>query len=114
MTSPSPTAEPSPLPIDATRKAVEEALEDHADRFLDSHGGAVHVKSVVDGHVELIFEGACSACPAVAATFYSKVAPVVRAVPGVRTVATSNVNVSEAAVQRILTISSPRPKRFAS
>lgn len=93
---------------------VERILSDHAARFLDSHGGAVHVALVNHGEVELRFEGACSACPAVAATFYSKVAPLVRAVPGVTGVKTPNVHISEAAVRRLLTISTKRPGSVAT
>ncbi|MFF0145965.1 Fe-S cluster biogenesis protein NfuA [Amycolatopsis sulphurea] len=88
---------------------VDAALEAHVSRFLDSHGGAVASASITpEGDVTLRFDGACQACPAVAATFYSKVAPIVRAVPGVRSVSAPNVNVSEAAVDRILSLSAPR------
>ena len=97
------------------KRDVEAALAEHVARFLDSHGGAVSTASVNDeGDVTLKFAGACQACPAVAATFFSKVAPAVRAVPGVRSVHTPNVNISEAAVKRILSISTKRPERFAS
>ncbi|MGV9801250.1 NifU family protein [Mycobacterium sp. NPDC003449] len=90
------------------RSAVEEAITLHLGRFLDSHGGAVGAASVSpDGDVVLEFEGACRGCPAVAATFYSKVAPLLRRVDGVRSVSAPNVNVSEAAVRRLLTVSGP-------
>jgi Fe-S cluster biogenesis protein NfuA len=90
---------------------VDAAIDEHIARFLDSHGGAVASATVTpDGDVTLRFAGACQACPAVAATFYSKVAPIVRAVSGVRSVHAPNVNVSEAAVTRILALSAP-PRR---
>lgn len=93
------------------RQRVDAVIVEHVGRFLDSHGGAVATASVTaDGDVTLQFDGACRACPAVAATFFSKVAPIVRAVPGVRSVHAPNVNVSEAAVQRILALSAP-PRR---
>jgi len=93
------------------RQRVDAAIREHIARFLDSHGGAVASASVTaDGDVTLQFDGACRACPAVAATFFSKVAPIVRAVPGFRSVHAPNVNVSEAAVQRILALSAP-PRR---
>lgn len=93
------------------QQRVDAAIGEHIARFLDSHGGAVASASVTpEGDVTLRFDGACRACPAVAATFFSKVAPVVRAVPGVRSVHAPNVNVSEAAVNRILALSAP-PRR---
>lgn len=88
--------------------AVDAAIHQHLGRFLDSHGGAVAAASVsADGHVTLKFDGACRACPAVAATFYSKVAPLIRRVEGVRSVSAPNVHVAERAVERILSISTP-------
>jgi Fe-S cluster biogenesis protein NfuA len=88
--------------------AVDAAIHRHLGRFLDSHGGAVAAASVSsDGDVTLKFDGACRACPAVAATFFSKVAPLIRDVDGVRSVSAPNVHVAEAAVERILLISMP-------
>lgn len=88
-------------PADIQRD-VDAALVSEVGRFLDSHGGAVATASVSDdGDVTLSFKGACRACPAAATTFFSKVAPVVRSVPGVRSVTAPNVNISEAAVRRI-------------
>lgn len=88
--------------------AVDAAIHQHLGRFLDSHGGAVAAASVSpDGDVTLKFDGACRACPAVAATFYSKVAPLIRRVEGVRSVSAPNVHVAEAAVERILSIGMP-------
>lgn len=90
------------------RAAVDQAIQQHLGRFLDSHGGAVSASSVSpDGDVVLEFRGACRACPAVAATFYSKVAPLIRQVDGVRSVSAPNVHVSEAAVSRIRTLGMP-------
>ncbi|WP_003892570.1 NifU family protein [Mycolicibacterium smegmatis] len=90
------------------RAAVDQAIHQHLGRFLDSHGGAVSASSVSpDGDVVLEFQGACRACPAVAATFYSKVAPLIRQVDGVRSVSAPNVHVSEAAVHRILALGMP-------
>ena len=88
--------------------AVDAAIHQHLGRFLDSHGGAVAAASVSqDGDVTLEFDGACRACPAVAATFFSKVAPLIRKVDGVRSVSAPNVHVADAAVERILSISMP-------
>ncbi len=90
------------------KAAVDQAIHQHLGRFLDSHGGAVAAASVSpDGDVTLEFDGACRACPAVAATFYSKVAPLIRQVDGVRSVQAPNVHVAEVAVQRILAIGMP-------
>jgi Fe-S cluster biogenesis protein NfuA len=88
------------------QSAVDQAIRQHLGRFLDSHGGAVAAASVSPaGDVVLAFQGACRACPAVAATFYSKVAPLIKQVDGVRSVSAPNVNVSEAAVRRVLALS---------
>lgn len=98
------------------QSAVDEAIHQHLGRFLDSHGGAVSAAAVSPaGDVELEFRGACRACPAVAATFYSKVAPLIREVDGVRSVSAPNVNVSEAAVHRIQALGMPsdRPGKRA-
>lgn len=92
----------------AVQSAVDEAIHQHLGRFLDSHGGAVAAASVTsEGDVTLEFSGACRACPAVAATFYSKVAPLIRDVQGVRSVSAPNVHVAEAAVRRIVSIGMP-------
>ncbi|MET0451853.1 MAG: NifU family protein [Mycobacterium sp.] len=98
----------TPLDTDRVQAAVDEAIRQHLGRFLDSHGGAVAAASVSrDGDVTLAFDGACRACPAVAATFYSKVAPLIRQVDGVRSVSAPNVHVADVAVERILSISLP-------
>jgi Fe-S cluster biogenesis protein NfuA len=89
--------------------AVEYVLHEYVDRFLDSHGGAVHVKSVTDGNVELKFDGACTSCPAVSATFHAKVLPALNKIPAVKSVKTPNVNVSSAAVARIIQLTKGRP-----
>lgn len=90
------------------KSAVDQAIHHHLGRFLDSHGGAVAAASVSrDGDVTLEFDGACRACPAVAATFYSKVAPLIRQVDGVRSVHAPNVHVAEVAIQRIVSIGMP-------
>lgn len=86
--------------------AVDAAIHQHLGRFLDSHGGAVAAATVSEaGDVTLQFDGACRACPAVAATFHGKVAPLIRQVEGVRSVNAPNVHVAEVAVERILSIS---------
>jgi len=87
---------------DALLREVERHLALHVQRFLDSHAGGVGVRSVrPTGEVELEFKGACASCPALPATFYTAVAPVVRQVPGVTAVTSGAVNISEAAVQRL-------------
>jgi Fe-S cluster biogenesis protein NfuA len=91
------------------KEAVELVLSEHVDRFLDSHGGAVHVKSVHDGEVELGFEGACRSCPAVSATFYSTILPAIQKIPAVKNVKTPHVNISAAAVSRIIELTRRRP-----
>lgn len=91
---------------EAIRLQVEQHLTLHVRRFLDSHAGDVAVKSVhPSGEVELEFKGACSSCPALPATFYTAVAPIVREVPGVTGVTTGSVNISEAAVRRLIKVS---------
>lgn len=98
----------SPADASQLQAAVDAAIRQQLGRFLDSHGGAVAAASVSpEGDVTLKFDGACRACPAVAATFYSKVAPLIRQVEGVRSVTAPNVHVSEVAVDRILSISMP-------
>lgn len=91
------------------KEAVELVLSEHVDRFLDSHGGAVRVKSVHDGEVELGFEGACRSCPAVSATFHSTILPAIQRIPMVKHVKTPNVNISAAAVARIIELTRRRP-----
>ncbi|MGD9715200.1 MAG: NifU family protein [Thermomicrobiales bacterium] len=87
---------------DALLLEIERHLSLHVQRFLDSHAGSVRVRSVrPTGEVELEFKGACTSCPALPATFYTAVAPVVRQVPGVTAVTSGSVNISEAAVQRL-------------
>lgn len=92
------------------RDRVEKALSDHVKRFLDSHAGDVEVGTISpDGDVELHFRGACTSCPALPATFHTAVEPVLRRVPGVRSVHTKNVNISKFALERLIQISSKRP-----
>lgn len=87
---------------DALLLEVERHLSLHVQRFLDSHAGGVGVRSVrPTGEVELEFKGACASCPALPATFYTAVAPIVRRIPGVTAVTSGSVNISEAAVQRL-------------
>lgn len=97
------------LSEDDLKVAVEVVLAEHVDRFLDSHGGAVHVKSVTNGVVELGFDGACRSCPAVSATFHSTILPAIEKIPAVKHVKTPNVNVSSAAVARIIELTRRRP-----
>ena len=99
----------TPVSEDELRTAVEFVLNEHVDRFLDSHGGAVHVKSVTNGEVELGFDGACRSCPAVSATFHSTILPALQKIPAVKNVKTPNVNVSSAAVARIIELTRRRP-----
>lgn len=90
---------------DVLRIEVERSLSSHVRRFLDSHAGNVMVRGVrPSGEVELEFTGACASCPALPATFYTAVAPIVRAVPGVTSVTTNGVNISEQAIQRLVTV----------
>jgi Fe-S cluster biogenesis protein NfuA len=91
---------------EALRVEVERHLSRHVRRFLDSHAGDVAVQAVRStGEVELEFKGACASCPALPATFYTAVAPIVREVPGVTSVTTGAVNISAAAVERLVKIS---------
>jgi Fe-S cluster biogenesis protein NfuA len=94
--------------LEQLRRQVEQHLSRHVRRFLDSHAGDVVVKAVrPGGEIELEFKGACTSCPALPATFYTAVAPLVREVPGVTGVTTAAVNVSEAAVRRLVKVSTP-------
>ena len=107
MSSAAPEMTPSEVQL---KVAVELVLAQHVDRFLDSHGGAVRVKSVHDGEVELGFEGACRSCPAVSATFHSTILPAIQRVPAVKGVKTTNINISAAAVSRIMELTRRRPR----
>lgn len=97
--------EPVTRTAEQIRRDVEQVLKLQVARFLDSHGGAVEIAEVTsEGDVRLSFRGACRACPAAAATFYSKVEPALCTVPGVRSVEAPNANISAAAIKRIIDI----------
>lgn len=93
------------------RQQVEDLIATDVSRFLDSHVGTVEVVSVTDaGDVTLRFAGACNACPALPVTFESAVKPRLMAIPGVRTVTTERVNISNAAAARVAALFAPRPR----
>ena len=100
------------LPMADLHAQVTEALDNTVVKFLDSHAGRINVTEVTaDGDVVVEFAGACRACPANSVTFYSKVAPALKELAGVRSVSTPQVSVSEAAARRIAKIVGPRPPR---
>ena len=85
-------------------QAVMEAL-DGVRRRVRAHAGDVEVVSVSkEGDVRLAFLGACESCPAQAMTLGAAVLPALERLPGVRTVTTSGMNVSPAAMRRIRTM----------
>jgi Fe-S cluster biogenesis protein NfuA len=89
---------------------VDGVLDREVRHLLDSHAGNVRVRSVsASGVVDLVFDGACTSCPALPATLHTAVAPVLRKVPGVTDVRTSNVNISRAAADRLLAITKKPP-----
>ena len=58
--------------------AVDEVLAGPAGDYVRSHGGAVTVRSVADGRVEVSFEGTCGHCPATGITLHDRLEVEVR------------------------------------
>lgn len=58
--------------------AVHEVLAGPAGDYVRSHGGAVNVESVVDGRVEVSFDGTCGHCPATGITLHDRLEVEVR------------------------------------
>ena len=76
---------------DVLRMAAEQVIAGQVGDYIRSHGGAVEILDVSDGHVEVQLMGSCQHCPAAELTMTTRFETALRALfPDLRSVRARN------------------------